>query len=295
MRRALLIYNPFSGQRVINDNLGALVDKALSLNVNLIPMRISNDSEDMDFICQLIKEPSIEFVIVSGGDGSVSNISKLILDTRPDLPIGVIPGGTANDFCHSIDMPDSPFDALEIVINGSVHELDVGLVNNKRLFMSSCAAGMFVNSSFSTSNELKKSIGPLAYYFTGLGEIPKIKPFDLKVTYDNGVIEGKYLLYLLINGRQAAGMKRLYTKAELSDGMMDLLLIKNVPPIELPYLLKDLINREEISEGKYFQHILSSKFVIESDSGILTTQDGEEGLNMPLNIEVLHKALKVLY
>jgi diacylglycerol kinase family enzyme len=169
----------------------------------------------------------------------------------------------------------------------------VGRVNGKRIFLSTCAAGMFVDISYSVSNQLKKALGPLAYYFSALGELPNIRSFPLRVETEAEVIEDDFLLFLLLNGSHAAGLPNLFSKAQMTDGFMDLLLIRDVPPTDLPNLLLEIFNRESTDNGRFFRSLRARSFRLTSPQPILTTQDGEEGLPLPLEVEVIKQSLSV--
>jgi len=171
--------------------------------------------------------------------------------------------------------------------------LDVGRVNGERIFLSTCAAGSFVNISYTVSTLLKKSLGPLAYYFSALGELPNIRAFPLRIETESETLEDRFLLFLLINGSHAAGLANLYSKARMRDGFMDLLLIRDVPPLDLPNLLVELINRDSNEDGVWFKRLKAKHFRFSSGDAIQTTLDGEEGLPLPLDVEVLPRALTV--
>ncbi len=293
MRTGLLIYNPNSGSRMVPRMLDDLVAHGLVRGLSLLPFRLDSSPENQTLLIQLIQAPWLEFVIASGGDGTLSAIAQLILTYRPQMPMGIIPAGTCNDFAESLKLPQDEWDCINTVAANQPVALDVGRVNGEKIFLSTCAAGMFVNISFSTSGLLKKNLGPLAYYFSALGELPHIRSFPLRIETEAEVIEDEFLLFLLINGSQAAGLANLYSKARMRDGCMDLLLIRDVPRIDLPYLLVELLNRESNADGRWFRHVRAKNFKFSSTQTLHTTQDGEEGLPLPLEVEVLGQALNV--
>ena len=304
MRTGLLIYNPESGDRRVPKMLDDLLAYGLGLGLVLVPYRLGigdasggavavNRLNGDNLLMQLILAPWTEFAIVSGGDGTLSSVSELIYYNRPDLPVGFIPSGTCNDFANSLRLPQDERECIGIVAAGNTTQIDVGCVDGGRIFLSACAAGMFVKISYSTDSFLKKSIGPLAYYFSALGELPNIKPFSLMVETESEAVDGNFLLFLLINGDRAAGLANLYSKAVMTDGYMDLMLIRDVPPLELPNLFGELLNRESIDAGQWFRRLRASRFKFTGPNGILTTLDGEEGPQIPIEVEVLPGALKV--
>ena len=295
MRTGLLIYNPVSGSQIVADILNEVLSYSLGKGLTLIPFRLEISPETRALLTQLIQAPWLEFILVSGGDGTLGMIAQDILNLRPSLPMGIIPSGTCNDFAESLHLPQDVWECINVAAENDPVAMDVGRVNGDRIFLSTCAAGLFVNISYSISSVLKKSLGPMAYYFSALGELSNIRPFPLRIETESEIVEDDFLLFLLINGTHAAGLANLYSKARMRDGYMDLLLIRNVPPIELPNLFIELINRETTEDGRWFKRLKARHFYFECPQDIQTTQDGEKGLPFPLDVEVLPQALSVYF
>ena len=293
MRIGLFVYNPMSGNQAIPGMLDMILDHAMQNGLQLIPFRLHTAQESKALLTQLIKAPWTEFVIAAGGDGTLNSIAQEILTTRPELPMGIVPTGTCNDFAESLQLPTSIWDCINVVADNHFESIDVGCVNGERIFLGTCAAGIFVKTTYTVSSALKKSLGPLAYYFSALGELATIRSFPLTIQTETETEQDNYLLFLLLNGTQAGGLANLISKAMMQDGLMDLLLIRDVPPIELPVLFRELLNRENIDNGRWFKRIKAKRFRFDGPGDIVTTQDGEEGLPLPLEVEVLPRSLTV--
>lgn len=63
----------------------------------------------------ILKEEDFDYVVVSGGDGTVNSIASILLDNNIDIPVGVIPAGTCNDFARSLNIPTDMKKCLDIV------------------------------------------------------------------------------------------------------------------------------------------------------------------------------------
>jgi YegS/Rv2252/BmrU family lipid kinase len=293
MRTGIFIYNPDSGRQMIPDILDELLVHGIKKGIYLIPFRLHPSTENRDLLVKLIVEPWVDFLIVSGGDGTLGSVARLVLEQRPSLPMGVVPSGTCNDFAESLNMPVDEWECVSVAADNITQALDVGKVNGEGIFLSTCAAGMFVNISYSVGSQLKRNFGPLAYYISALGELPNIRPFHLKIETDTETVEDNFLLFLLLNGSRAAGLADLYPQTSMTDGFMDLLLIRDVPPFDIPNLLIEIFNRKNVEEGRWIKRLSSNRFIFTSEQAILSTQDGEEGLPLPLEVEVLPRALNV--
>lgn len=290
MRKALLVYNPISGQRSISGKLDYAIDMFMKKDILLQPYRIINDVEGR--LLSVIKEEKYDFIVASGGDGTINSIANLMLKNNIDVPLGVIPTGTCNDFARSLNIPGDFKKCLEIILRGNTTSVDVGLINGEKYFLDTCAAGLFVDVSYNTNNELKKNLGPLAYYLKALTELKNIKPMKLKVKADGEVIEHKFLIFLVLNGRHAAGFYNLNKKADMSDGYMDIMLIKKCPNVDIVGMLINTL-QSNLVNNKNVKILKAQNCEIIGDPDIELSVDGEKWKGLPINIQCVHKALKV--
>jgi YegS/Rv2252/BmrU family lipid kinase len=292
VKKGLLIYNPRSGSNTLMQRLEVVLSYAYKKGILLLPLRLDSDVESKTLMLELLQAPWLDLVIASGGDGTLSYVAQLILQYRPELPMGIMPSGTCNDFAENLRLPLDECDCLDVIAEDNCIKLDVGQVNDNQIFLSTCAAGMFVNVSFQTNSELKKSLGPLAYYFQALGEMAHIRSFPMHIETENETFDDDIFLFLILNGSQAAGFANLFSKARMHDGLMDMIIIRKCPKLETAMLLFELLNRN-VDEGKWLRHIQAREFRISSSAPVQTTLDGEEGLPLPFDIKVLHKGINV--
>lgn len=291
MKKALLVYNPLSGNRNVPKKLDYIISRFMMKDILVVPFRIDGDCNEK--LSQLLLEGDYSFVAVSGGDGTVNTIVEIVLSKGIDMPIGVIPSGTCNDFARSLDIPADLEKCLDIILDGNIVSIDAGIINNEKYTLNTCAGGNFVDVSFSTNSELKKSLGPLAYYVTALGEFTNTKPVKLKVTTENETVEGEFLLFLILNGKHAAGFTNILGMADLSDGYMDILLIKKCLHIEMAGLFFRILNNDDITSDKNVICLRCKECSIEGDEDFSLSVDGEEWGKLPINVKYIHNVLKV--
>jgi diacylglycerol kinase (ATP) len=290
MKKVLVVYNPFSGNRYVPKQLDYIVTRFIENDTIAIPFRLGRDNSSC--LENILVGESPDAVIVSGGDGTVNSIASLLLDNGLDIPIGVIPAGTCNDFARSLSIPSNMRKSLDIILSGNITEIDTGLINGEKYCLNTCAGGNFVDVSYSTDSELKKNFGPLAYYMTALGELANLRPVSLKLTTDDEIVEGEFLLFLILNGRHAAGFWNLVEEADLSDGYMDILLVRNCLHVEMAGLFFKVLNNDFVND-RNVMWLRTSRCRIEGDTGFNLSVDGEEWKSLPIDIEFLHRKLKV--
>lgn len=291
MEKTLLIYNPTSGSRAFAKKLDMVVKSFLGKDVLPIPVRLDAGLGE-DALEELIKSEDYSFLTISGGDGTISSVVNIMMRYNRVAPIGIIPAGTCNDFARSLNIPMDIKKCIDIILARNVAEIDAGIINGEVYFLNTCAGGNFVDASYSTNNDLKKNFGPLAYYMKALGEVASIKPMHLKVTTDSETIENEFLLFLILNGKHAAGFSNLVKSADLSDGCMDLILVKNCQPYEMAALFLKVLSMDFLND-KNVMFFRTKKCKIEGHFDLPLTVDGESMMNLPITVTFLQRVLKV--
>lgn len=290
MDRAIMAYNPFSGDQSIVQKLDYIIDRFQNSNILLQPYRLQYDNSEE--FGRLLKENAFSFIISSGGDGTLNYVSNVILKNNIDIPMGIIPAGTCNDFASILNLPVFLDENLDIILKGKTIEVDVGIINEETYFLSSCAGGALVGVSFNTHGELKKNFGPFAYYLKALSEVANIRPFKLTVQTEKETIEDDFLLFVILNGKQAGGFNNIIKQADISDGLMDIVLIKNCNHIDLAGVFFSVLSQEDLN-NKHIVTLRAETCRIEGPEGIVISIDGEKGSELPVDIRFIKKALKV--
>ncbi len=290
MRKTLFIYNPGAGDHSITRKLDYIIHRFLANGVLVQPYRFR--SEDDEELPKLVREMGFESIIASGGDGTINFVVNMMMRNNLNIPMGIIPSGTCNDLAHSLGLPHTLKDCIDIILGGRTKSIDAGLINNRQYFLSTCAGGIFVNVSFNTNQELKRNFGPFAYYLKALTEVTNIKPFYLKVTTDEEVVEENVLLFLVINGKHGGGFSNLIKQADLSDGIMDIVLIKNCQHLDMVSLFFKVLSSASL-EDKNVKLLRSRRCRLESDTKITLSVDGEKGPCLPVDIKFINRAVDV--
>jgi len=283
------VYNPVSGGHKVPQELDFILDSFQKKGILVQPYRLEETNNE--YLVNIMKSGTYDFVVASGGDGTINFVANILLKNQIKIPIGVIPSGTCNDFAKCLGI-NSLRESINIILEGKTLQCDVGYINNSHYFLSTFAGGNFVDVSFSTNGDLKKNFGPFAYYLQVLSEVANIKSFDLKVVADEHIIEGKFILFLIVNGKQAAGFPNLLNDADFTDGYMDIILVKKCSNISLASIFFKILSKESTND-KNVIILKAKKCVLRSKSPIALTVDGEKSELFPASIEFKHKLLEV--
>ncbi len=294
MKKALIVYNPKSGNsHNILSNFDLIATKFIENNITLTLYSIN---QNYDKLIDFMKNDKYDILILSGGDGTLSRTLSSLYNANIPFPnIAIFPTGTSNDLGNSLQLGNSIDVWISNIINGSPEPVDFGIINNKYIFLSSYAGGLFSKISYSTDKHLKKNLGKIAYYLNGLSELASMKQFDLHMKLDdNNVINEKAILFLILNGKSVGGFDKVIDNADISDGLMNIMIIKNIEtPKDVTDIIFDLLNNKLVNNN-LVRSLTAKKCEIKKfNENIGISIDGEEGFDDNVTIEFISDKLKI--
>ena len=292
MKKVKFIYNPFSGEGVITKNLDIIISKYQARRYSIIPFRISTEQELSDAFIDI--DTTYHHILGAGGDGTINQIINIMKKQNLDIPLAILPVGTANDFAKHIGMPFDIGEACDKILNGEIKEIDLGKANDK-YFINVFSFGLFTDISQKTPTHLKNIFGKMAYYLNGIKELPSFKKIDIKVTSDEFSYEGNALIFFTFNGRTAGNINISY-KSEINDGLLDVIILKgeNLHLALLSFF--EFFKSEHLEKPKDIIHFKSEKFLVEYfDNSLNSDIDGEPGPTSPIEITCIKNGLKLIY
>lgn len=295
MRKKLLfVYNPHSGTQLISRKLSDIVDlfTKSGYDVTCHPTQRSGDC------IETVKENCNDYdlTVISGGDGTLNEAVNGFMHANYSKPYGYIPAGSANDFSHSVGIPRKVMEAAEIAVTGNPYAYDIGK-HNDRYFNYVAGFGAFTEVTYTTPQDMKNTLGYLAYLLEAIGSLPSIKSYDITFESAQHSGSGSYILGLITNTLHIAGMKSLITDGiSLNDGLFEVVLVKTPKKLsDLQNLTQDILKRD-FSSGA-LEYFKTDKLTITCENGLAWTLDGENGgvhvineiVNYPHALSVLTK------
>ncbi|PJI07681.1 MULTISPECIES: YegS/Rv2252/BmrU family lipid kinase [Clostridium] len=289
MNKVKFIYNPFSGENLIINNIDKVIKVHQKYGYTIVPYRIEMNCsieeafEDID--------DTYKYVLIAGGDGTVDNVVNVMKKCNVDIPIAILPVGTANDFAKFIGMPSDIEMACEQILNSEVKKVDLGKINDK-YFINVASAGLFTNVSQQTDINMKNTMGKLAYYVKGIEQIPNFKRIPLKVESKENNFDGEMILILIFNGQTAGNFKFAY-KAIADDGMLDVIIIEGGMVKDLVNILIKMFKGEHLEDVNGIIYFKTDNLKIDCKENIVTDIDGERGPDFPIEISCIKGGLEI--
>lgn len=292
MKKVKFVYNPNSGEKKIIGQLDNIIKIYQENNYTLIPYRlnieesVSKSLEDID--------DTYDHLIVAGGDGTADMVLNAMKSLDINIPIAILPTGTANDFARALQIPFDLEEATKNIINSRPKKIDIGKINHK-YFINVASAGMFTDVSQRINKDFKNSIGKVSYYIKGIEEALYMRKFAINVTSDEINYSGDMYLMLIFNGKTAGNINLAY-KAEVDDGYLDVIIFKAMPiPKSIPVLISVLrgehLDHYNENELLYFK---TKRLEIQCEDDLITDIDGEKGPDFPLTVECIKDGIEIL-
>jgi diacylglycerol kinase (ATP) len=289
---AALIVNTRSrtGERAFFQALDHLQEMHVPLGVTY-PIR---DPARLPEAVQEVLGDGYKFLILGGGDGTVSSVVDFLAD-RGTL-LGLLPLGTANDFARTLDIPEDIEEACKLIANGKVVDIDLGLAGDN-FYVNVASVGLSVEATRALSPWLKKSTGPLAYPVAAIRAFLKHEPFSAKLTFPEGdhePVEYDRLLQVAVgNGRFYGGGMIVALESGIDDKTLDIYAIDLGRRRDLIGAVRYLKSGDFIkTDGVH--NFRTPRVRLETDPDLPVNIDGEVVTRTPQDFSVAQNALNVL-
>lgn len=292
-----VIMNPNSGRQtsrqLVDDLLGHLIDAGELARADI---NYTRDRYDAFSFARETSADEFDLILVVGGDGTVHDVVNGIMDSGCDIPLAIYAGGTVNDFATYINLPTDPYTFSQMLISRNAIKVDLGRVDN-HYFLNVLAGGMLTDIAYKVPADSKAVFGRFAYWFEGAIDLPaNIKEgIPVIIHSDGSTIDFEAMMFIISNSKNVGGIRKLLPYAEISDGLLDVLLVPKLNPGEvLPLLGKVLIGDHlSFEKVRYFQ---TNKVTISTpgEQKVRLDLDGEEGPLLPVTIECVPKALTMI-
>ncbi len=274
MKRILFIVNLKSGKNQIKPHFSTIIDMFVAAGYE-VTVHTTQAVKDAYEVARS-RAAAYDLVVCSGGDGTLDEVVSGLVELEDRPPLGYIPAGTTNDFAKSLGISSNMVTAAANVLGGAPSAIDVGVFNG-RYFAYVAAFGAFTDVSYQTPQQMKNSLGHLAYVVEGIKSLPSITPHRMTVEFEDQVITDSFAYGMVTNSISVGGFKSISGKdMELDDGLFEVLLVrmpKNV--FELQAIMSAFLMQKVDERYMFYARVSNIRFVSEED--ISWTLDGEDG------------------
>jgi diacylglycerol kinase (ATP) len=256
---------------------------------------IGDDAQDARYLAGAAVERGTDALMVTGGDGVVSNALQVLAGT--DVPLGIIPAGTGNDHAREFGIPTKdPEAAADIVVDGWTETIDLGKIRDKdgcEKWFGTVAAAGFDSLVTDRANRMTWPHGRLRYYIAMLAELSQLRLLPFRMVLDGTrEIDADITLAAFGNARSYGGGLLICPNADPTDGLLDITMAHSASRTKLvrlfPTVMKGThVDLDEVTTAR-------AKSIHVECPGINVYADGDFACALPAEISAVPAALQIL-
>lgn len=231
----------------------------------------------------------VDLVVLGGGDGTLSSAARALIET--DLPLGILPMGTANDLARTLGIPLDVAAAAQVIVDGEIRRIDLGEVNGTPFF-NVASMGLSVQLTRELTHDMKQRWGRLGYAVATFRALSRVRPFWAEIRVGEEVHRTQTLQIAVGNGRYYGGGIAVEKEAEIDDGCL------NLYSLEFEHLWKLALVYPAFRKGRHgmwkdVRTLSGSEVEVVTRRPKQIDTDGELTTGTPAQFRVLPKAVSV--
>jgi len=250
-------------------------------------------AKDLSFtICNEPKSKGLDAfsdLIIVGGDGTINHAINHLPSL--DLPTGIIPAGSGNDYIKSLDIGRTLIEQIHTAVHGKLMEVDLGQCNDQ-LFINGLGLGF--DGEIAKAFEENRTIlrGHAAYYYHVVRILAGFQPQPLQFSIDGKEFNDKVLLLTIGKGTTFGGGFRLTPHANIEDGQFAINIIRDLKP------LRRFLNIHRLQQGSHerlqeVEFLKGRHIIIEPQPKLMAHIDGELIGSPPFEVTILPRKLRI--
>ncbi|MBI4903782.1 MAG: diacylglycerol kinase family lipid kinase [Acidobacteria bacterium] len=294
-RNSFLIFNPNAGTVRKHPELVEVLLAELRAHGHAITPAPTTAAGHATELAREYIRTGADLIVVAGGDGTVNEVLNGMVGT--DVPLAVLPGGTANVFCMETHIGSRLRRAVRCFDKWQPTRIALGLVRNqdgtpRRYFLSMAGAGLDAYIVSAVDDNLKRRFGKVAYWLAGFQSVTReLEEFDVQA---NG--EERTSGFVLVSRvRNYGGDLEIACGASLLRDEFEVVAFEGSNPIRyLKYLAGIGVKRYRDMSGVFVADTRQAALRLHNGTPVQLQVDGELCGHLPVSVELVPSALTVL-
>lgn len=264
----LFIINPISGGRN-KANIPGLIDQYLDKSRFNANFRFTEYVGHASELAAEAGQKNFDVIVAVGGDGTINEVGREVL--KQGNTLGILPFGSGNGLSRYLQIPLDTVKAIKVINELRTMKIDTATFNGKRFFN---MAGMGFDAHISALFAGDKKRGLSGYVKTGLKEMLNYKPEMYHIEVDGKSISRKAFVVSIANSSQYGNNTYISPEASVTDGLLDVCVIKSFPLLRLPKLAIQML-RGKTHHSDMVEIVRGSHINIRRDKAAAIHIDGE--------------------
>lgn len=291
--KVIALTNPISGHGAAVRAAQVAIARLHKRGVEVVEI-IGDDADDARHLVGAALDKGADAVMVTGGDGVVSNALQVLAGT--DIPVGIVAAGTGNDHARAFGIPTHPEAAADLIVDGWTETIDLGRITDSdgaSKWFGTVAATGFDSLVTDRANRMRWPHGRLRYYLAMLAELSQLRLLPFRLVLDGTTeIDADITLAAFGNTRSYGGGMRICPAADYTDGLLDITMVHSASRTKLvrlfPTVMKGThVDLDEVSTAR-------ARSIHVECPGINVYADGDFACALPAEISAVPEALQIL-
>jgi len=286
--RVRLVVNPIAGAGLSTWVLPLLVRRLARLGLSCEVVRTFT-AEDAQQAASELHGP-YHALVVLGGDGTVREVIAGL--SRRDVPVGIVPLGTANVLARELGLPMRPERAAQVIARGHVRRLDLGYAGG-RPFLLMAGVGFDAEVTARVHASRRGAITILSYLPAVVGVLLRYRFPVIRVAVDGRPVDREANFVVVSNTRQYGGPLVMAVDAEPDDGWLDVCLYRITKRrAALSLLIRLLTHRRPDRSRATF--LRGRRIEVTGDGPVRYQLDGDPFGTVPVTVDIAPRAVPVI-
>ncbi len=294
----LVLLNPAAGGGAANDAV-LRVEAFAAQQHWRVHLRMTTSPEDLALKARAGMAAGYTRILALGGDGTFQQLANAI-GVEQNIVLGVLPAGGGNDLAQALGIPLDPVVAAKALLDGEVRFLDAARVRTadgkQRLYLGGGGVGLDAQAAQFAEGAYRNLRGRSRYLLSAIRALIGFHPLHIHASIEsdeNSELEANVLVLGVLNTPSYGAGLRIAPAAKIDDGKLDLVLVENLPLLQILRLLPRLMTHGELRTERVRRETVR-RIRIETRTPAKFHGDGEILGWTPVEIEVVPRAIRML-
>lgn len=226
--KLLFIINPNSGKTEVDYE--SIIKKHRCSEVSDVIVFLLPKDCNQENLKAEIQKATPDKVIAVGGDGTLKLVAEAVLPLQKSLPIGILPGGSANGMAKELGVPVGINEALDVIIDGRIKKIHLTKINdNVCIHLSDIGFNALVIKKFETFEKR----GMWTYIKAAWNTLKVYKKMRVQLEVDKKNIVREAAMVVVANATQYGTGVLINPEGTLEDDLFEVVIVKQISFLEI--------------------------------------------------------------
>jgi len=226
VQKMLFVINPVSGPG--ETNWSNIIQTYFQQQSQLIELYTIPENATAEIVREKIVSSGAGIAVAVGGDGTIKLVAESLLESN--IPLGILPAGSANGMAKELAIPLNPEEALQVLVTGKLRTIHLTQVNGHVCIHLS---DIGYNANLIRQFEQQKGRGMFGYLRAAVKALFRHPHMDVTMEVGSKRMDLKAAMVVVANGTQYGSGAVINPVGNLDDGLFEVVVVKKISATEI--------------------------------------------------------------